>query len=1128
MFQLLKALCAGVCLGLSLATHAATFYVATNGDDTRGDGSSTQPWQSIGHGVGQLGQGDTLIVKAGTYSGKRNFILDPPNGRDNAYVTIRAERPFAVRIKRGTDTLNYYDNMLRVSGSYIHVDGFIFDLENSLSPPYNGDISGHHNKITRSIFRRAGNVDEYGGWLYVGGSYNLVEDCAGVGAARYGFTTGGPSATASNIIYRRVVARVDYSNSNQPKAAFSIYGNDNGNHNVRDILLQNILILDGRKGRNSGEATYGGVYFPKEVANVSVQGSIVLNNEAEHAGFFIRELNARAVKLEHSIAWGSYGTQWTAGIRANAGSVGALVLEHVTVGGGQVAYYNFDSAPVRSLTNSLFFDNANLSTGGDYGWTQVSNNAFQPANQAIGNNASTNALTLQYIVRPDDAPGLVGKGIGGSNIGADVTQRYGVSGTLWGEPGFDQRTSEALWPWPHEDTIKTVFAEANIPPAGNVPSTNDTLRGFCAQGLDRFGNPHTLTRYVWQYLGNKIPDSIYAGNPPPPAPPPPTPPPPAPPPTPPTDNTAPSLVIANPTNGAVVDTASVLVSGSAADASGIREVRWRTSNGRNGIANGTTAWSVNVPLAEASNTITLTAEDNAGNTASSQVSVTYQATPPADITPPQLRVTQPANGAILDTASVVIQGTASDASGIHQVSWRTAAGAQGLASGSNSWSATIPLVAGVNLITFTALDNADNTASIQLRLTYQPAAANNCTDTNLLCVPEEYATLQAAANAVEPGQTVLVSAGTYTGFDIATSGEPDNPITFRARGANTLINNAGPSGDGVRLNNVNHIIIEGFSIQNEATTTSRMQHCIAARDARATQPMVGNILRDNHCNDADREGLYLSQFSAGLVEGNRIANSGQTSGYAAAHGLYLANAGSKRTTIRGNTIFNNKGSEAEGIQVNGDLSVGGNGLITRLVIERNTLYGNGINGIGLDGVRYSTLRNNLIYGNGRHAVRAYRGDGAYGPRALRIVNNTLLATAGNWAIKMTQDGGGHSIFNNILLAATEGGAIALENHSFHCDYNLVTNRLSINNVSDHLSLPEWQQATGQDLHSDVASPSTLFLAPAADDYRLSADSTALDAGTRLLGRIAAPVIDMTGVRRPQGKGYDIGAYEHRP
>ncbi len=53
------------------ASSGATYYVATNGNDTTGDGSSGNPWATLQKAVNTMVAGDTTIVKDGTYAGFR-------------------------------------------------------------------------------------------------------------------------------------------------------------------------------------------------------------------------------------------------------------------------------------------------------------------------------------------------------------------------------------------------------------------------------------------------------------------------------------------------------------------------------------------------------------------------------------------------------------------------------------------------------------------------------------------------------------------------------------------------------------------------------------------------------------------------------------------------------------------------------------------------------------------------------------------------------------------------------------------------------------------------------------------------------------------------------------------------
>lgn len=412
-----------------------------------------------------------------------------------------------------------------------------------------------------------------------------------------------------------------------------------------------------------------------------------------------------------------------------------------------------------------------------------------------------------------------------------------------------------------------------------------------------------------------------------------------------------------------------------------------------------------------------------------------------------------------------------------------------------------------------------------------PTVAIDCGDAAILCVDDsvgttqEFTTIQNAVSAARPGDRVVVHAGNYAGFSITTSGTASAAIRVEANGGSVVINRAGPSGDGVRLQDVSYVVIEGFDIRNSGTNSPRIFRCIAVRGATATRPMTGNVLRGNRCTNADAEGIYVSQFGNGLIEQNVISASG-ASGAARSHGIYLANAGGDGTIIRANQIYDNANAESNGIHCNGDLTIGGDGLIQDITIERNTIYGNGQNGINLDGVQGASIVNNLIYGNVRHAVRAYQIDGASGPRDLRFINNTLLADNA-WSIKVSEDGGGHVVFNNILSSTGSGGSLSVGHPSLVSNYNSTSDRMSADDEATVISLTQWRSLTGADINSRADARSQLFVDYASGDYRLAVTSPVIDAGRASLASGTAPTVDIVGVARPQGDAHDIGAYESR-
>ena len=91
---------------------------------------------------------------------------------------------------------------------------------------------------------------------------------------------------------------------------------------------------------------------------------------------------------------------------------------------------------------------------------------------------------------------------------------------------------------------------------------------------------------------------------------------------------------------------------------------------------------------------------------------TPPSTPPgSDTTPPSLTVLSPA-GTIVSayTGSITISGTARDNVAVARVAWSNSNGGSGTAQGTVSWSATVPLLVGNNVITLRAYDGAGNSA----------------------------------------------------------------------------------------------------------------------------------------------------------------------------------------------------------------------------------------------------------------------------------------------------------------------------------------------------------------------------------------------------------------------------------
>lgn len=369
-----------------------------------------------------------------------------------------------------------------------------------------------------------------------------------------------------------------------------------------------------------------------------------------------------------------------------------------------------------------------------------------------------------------------------------------------------------------------------------------------------------------------------------------------------------------------------------------------------------------------------------------------------------------------------------------------------------------------------------------------------------------WATLQHAADTVGAGDTVHVADGNYAGFNLASSGTAPSPIVFQADGAAAAITaDNGATPDGINVENAAYVIVDGFVVngRTRAGIRSALSHHITIRNC--------------HCGNNGRWGIFTGFVDDLVVENN------ETYGSVLEHGIYASNSGD-RPIIRDNHIHDNR---SNGIHMNGDISQGGDGLISNALVERNVIHGNGVgggSGINMDGVTNSIVRNNLLYNNHASGISLYRIDGAAGSSGNLVVNNTVLnASDARWCINIRDGSTGNTLRNNILYNAHSfRGVIAIDAASasgFSSDYNSLMNRMSLDGDSTVVSLATWQ-AAGYDANSFLAVPADHFVNPASD-FHLLLSSPAIDSGTAS----GAPSQDIENAPRPVGTGYDLGAYE---
>ncbi len=381
---------------------------------------------------------------------------------------------------------------------------------------------------------------------------------------------------------------------------------------------------------------------------------------------------------------------------------------------------------------------------------------------------------------------------------------------------------------------------------------------------------------------------------------------------------------------------------------------------------------------------------------------------------------------------------------------------------------------------------------------------------NGLTLNTAFETLQHAADVVSAGDSVLVVSGNYVGFDIRTSGTSNQPIVFKALSNDVTINTRNPvTTDGINIENANYVEVHGFNVINQPRAGIRI--------------VVSDFIKikNNNCSINYKWGIFTGFTDDILIEGNTCSFSEDE------HGIYVSNS-SDRPTIINNHSFNNNGC---GIHMNGDLSMGDDGIISNAVVAGNIIHDNGVGGgsaINMDCVQDSKIFNNLLYNNHATGIAMYQIDGAEGSKNNKIFNNTIIHPSdGRWAVLVVNASTGNTIYNNILINKHSfRGSICLDEESkpgFVSDYNLVVNRLSDDDGNSNMSLTSWQ-SMDYDIHSQIVQDENqIFVDPNNSNYHLLQTSQPINIGTSLVSSVVS--VDLDGVSRPQGSGYDIGAYE---
>jgi hypothetical protein len=397
-------------------------YCTTSGGGTSGQVITVQNGGSISSAVSQLQPGGTVVIKPGSYGAFNLKACSSSN-----WCTIKAETDGTVQVSG----MNF-----GAGNWYTRIEGLKFTGNNTKT------VTGSYIKFFRTAFNggpASGNAVtlQIGTNNYTPGASNiLLEDSWVYGSGgRYKVLV----YNASKIVLRRVVVRHDggwsYDGDN-PQGGFSLYDS-------KDVICQDCMFLDSVSSLSGFEAA---LYLvsngttSQTQSNVTINGAVIINSPNN-------------------------------GLAAvgNGAAVAYAVKDVAVVNSASGGFNTNNSAHTLNITRGL----ASV-RGAPYAAWRGSVNASACVYKGGSNQASLSNCSGTLPKYPTV--------LNASGQGANILKRIGVSGTLWGESGYNDTQTQDLWPYPNEARIKSDF---------------DAVR-------PAFGGK-TLTKYVFEQFGNAAP-----------------------------------------------------------------------------------------------------------------------------------------------------------------------------------------------------------------------------------------------------------------------------------------------------------------------------------------------------------------------------------------------------------------------------------------------------------------------------------------------------------------------------------------------------------------------------------------------------------------------------------------------
>jgi parallel beta-helix repeat protein len=375
-------------------------------------------------------------------------------------------------------------------------------------------------------------------------------------------------------------------------------------------------------------------------------------------------------------------------------------------------------------------------------------------------------------------------------------------------------------------------------------------------------------------------------------------------------------------------------------------------------------------------------------------------------------------------------------------------------------------------------------------------------------------------SSIAPGDTLFISGGSssktysdtlYVGADGAAGHLlVITPGNDPGHDGEVVLDGLGSLSHGVDVENDDYVVVRGFKLRNFTSEGKGAIH---------VSYVTGSVVEDNEIYITSRAGVFVQESTNITVRRNRMTS--PTYVAAQTDGIY-----SQRNT--GNTYEHN-----HIVISNGHTTGHDDGF--QLLEDRDIAVR--FNYVEQDNSKLENAQG--IYCTNSYGTIVVYGNVVYGPitenslltlhlvdkgdAKLLAYNNTLVGGRFG-ALRMTHAPGSVAKNNIVVATVTNGVGISVSGNTsdYDVDYNIYWGNMAYPGVLND-SGKSWAQWQGYGFEANGRFEDPLLVGAALRDFQLQEGSPAIDNGVAL----GSPFdVDIDGVSRPQGQGWDIGAYEH--